>query len=529
MARKQYLNEEQVNEVLEFSERLWAAEKYGIDYFPGIYSPWIQNQMLNNLNNNPAIPSIDSIKNALSNYKNQATELQSYVEFMQHWDMIFARTVMSYANMLSFDLMIFPPSDISDEELQSLEYREDLNRIYKFLSKFDYKSEFRKMTIEMLRHETVFTWFRKTKWGNKGMKCALQILPQDRCMLTGYWEKGMLFDFDMSYFLGIPGVDIDAYDPIFKTYLNRIFEQYPGINQYIPSNPLNKRDGTYALWVQTSPEDGAWTFKFDTSNFNSTPFLAPLLKNAFRDEELAELQYNKDLATAHGLLVGEIKTFNQNTGNKSNQFVIAPEIFSAFMAKVKAGLSKALTAVGMPTENTDFYQYQDYNKDMYSNQLSTTAGTGSSISRVVYSSDRQSNAELQYAVENDYSTMKPLYQQFSNFLSFFANKLTHKYKFDFVFDGSNYEVLREKRIEKLLKFADRGILFNSSVYASALGMQPQHFDVALRQGRLSDMTKYLTVLLNTNTTKDGGLGGRPRVDDDLLSDSGESSREDLGI
>ena len=39
---------------------------------------------------------------------------------------------------------------------------------------------------------------------------------------------------------------------------------------------------------------------------------------------------------------------------------------------------------------------------MYSNQLSATAGVGSGLSRVIYSSDRQSNAEIEAGMTEMY-------------------------------------------------------------------------------------------------------------------------------
>lgn len=251
MAQKKLLEKQEVVDVIEFAQNLWAAEKYGL------YTPWLQNQLLNNLNNNPRIPDYKSIVEALSSYKESAKNLQDYMEFMQKFDMIFARTLMSYVNVLSFDLTITCKNAFTQSDYQSSEYAEDKKRIYKFLDNFDYKAEFRKMLQEMLRHEVVYTWFRKTKWGNKGMKCALQMLPQNRCMLTGYWEKGMLFDFDMNYFLQ-PGVDIDGFDPAFKKYYNNVFGENVTPWNYVPTNPLSSHDGTFAMWTQTSPVDGAW-------------------------------------------------------------------------------------------------------------------------------------------------------------------------------------------------------------------------------------------------------------------------------
>ena len=46
------------------------------------------------------------------------------------------------------------------------------------------------------------------------------------------------------------------------------------------------RTGEFATWVQTSPQNGAWCFKFDTSNFRQVPPLANLMKGCIDNEEI---------------------------------------------------------------------------------------------------------------------------------------------------------------------------------------------------------------------------------------------------
>ena len=521
-----YINEEQVQAVIQFSQGLWAGEKYGV------YTPWLQNQLLNNLNNNSIVPTYQKIQEALASYKESANNLQGYMEFMQKFDMIFARTLMSYVNVLSFDLTVTCKNAFTQDDYQSAEYAEDKKRIYKFLDNFDYRAEFRKMLIEMMRHEVVYAWFRKTKWGNKGMKCALQVLPQNRCMLTGYWEKGLLFDFDMAYFLQ-PGVDIDGFDPAFKKYFNNVFGDNQNPWRYIPTNPLNKHDGIFATWTQTSPDDGAWCFKLFPENFNTTPYLAPFLKDAIRNEEVATLQYNKDIASAYGILAGEIKLFdNAKSGTTANQFAIDPATLGAFMGKVKDGLQNvgstgpSTKAVAMPVENIKWFQFSDNNPTMYEQQLANSAGVGSGISRVIYSSDRMSNAEIEAGIIDQYNTVKQVYSQFNNFLEFFGNQLTKKYKFKFSFDGCSYPFEREKRFERLTKAADKGIVLGPSAWASAMGYTPMEFDRLLDEAKYGDFSNKWQLMLNTNTTAQDSQGGRPRKDDGL-TDSGESSRDGI--
>lgn len=517
------LNEEQVNVVLEFSE---ALRNYG--WAEGFWSPWQSNQLLKDLTGQQIVDkdnakTLGNLRKALGNYKQNITQIQGYMEFANAYDMLFARTIESYVNSLSFDLQVICANIYSKDEFSSSEYMEDKKRINEFLLKFDYKKEFRNVVYQLLLRETYFTWFRKTKWGNKGMKFALQIMPQDRCMLTGYWEKGLLFDFDMSYFLQA-GTDIDGYDPAFKKYYNRVFGGNPSIANYRPTNPLNDRNGTYAMWTQTSPEDGAWAFKFNTSDFYSTPFLAPYLKSALSNDQIARMQYDKDVAEAYAILAGEIETFDTaKSGTQSDQTVFKPSTLAGFMAKAKAGLENSAKLAAMPLKNLKWYQFEDKNADMYDNQLITSAATGTGLSRVIYSSDRMSNAEIEAAMNETYQTMKPLYYQFSNFMEFFANKLTKKYKFKFIFDGATYRYDREARFDRISKLADKGIVLAPSAWASVIGMNPALFENSLMESKASRWTENLQLLLNSNTTAQKS-SGRPTTD---FPDDSTDRNEDM--
>lgn len=516
------LTREQLQDVIQFSQALYAAENIGI------YSPWLSNQLLQGLNNNPRIPDLDKIKEALADYKNQAKDLQGYMEFMNNYDMIFKRTLQSYANVLAFDLQIVCTNAFTQADYESDEYKEDKKRIYKFLDRFDYIQEFKNVVLEVLLHETYFTWFRKTKWGNQGMKCALQIMPQDYCILTGYWENGLLWDLDYNYFLQ-PGVDIDGFDPsIKKTFYSMFGPDSKPIINYRPTAPLNKRTGQYAYWAQTSPNDGAWAWKFDPKNFNATPYLAPFLKDAIMNDEVAQLQVDKDMISAYAVLAGEIRLFdNAKSGTKANQFAIDPATLGTFMGKAKQGLGKLLKLVAMPVENLKFFQFSDSTPDMYSDQLSNSAGVGSGVSRVIYSSDRMSNAEIEAGIIDQYNTMKPLYQQFNKFMTFYGNQLTRKYKFKFIFDGCSYPFEREKRFERLIKAADKGMVLNPSAYASVLGYAPQDFERMLQESKWGGWNELWQLPLNASTTAQTE-GGRPPKEDGDLSDSGEGNRNSDG-
>lgn len=516
---EQSLTKEQLSDVLAFSQALYLTET------TGAFSPWLSNELLRNLNNNARVPTLNAIKKALKDYKNQEKNLQGFNEFMMNYDMIFKRTLYSYANVLAFDLNVVCTNAFTQSDYESPAYQEDKRRIYEFLDKFDYKKEFKNVVIEVLRRETYYTWFRKTKWGNKGMKFALQIMPQDYCMLTGYWEKGLLWDLDYNYFLQA-GVDIEGFDPsIIKTF-NKMFG--PGAHplNYNPTAPLNERTGEYAYWAQTSPMDGAWCFKLNTSNFTSVPFLSPFLKDSILNDEIAQLQYNKDMLAAYAILAGEIRLFEtKQSGNKANQFAIDPATLGGFMAKAKNGLGELVKLAALPVENSKFYQFTDNNTNMYSDQLANSAGVGSGISRVIYSSDRQAAAEIEAGITDQYNTMKSMYSQFENFMDFYGNQLTKHYKFKFIFDGCSYKFEREQRFDRLMKIADKGLVLNPGAFASVMGYRPQDFERMLQESKWGGWNQLWQLPLNSNTqSADSGEVGRPQSDDDDLSESGEMNR-----
>ena len=510
---EQKLSKSDIQDIIDFSQGILAVE--------GFYSPMLSNELLKNLNNNPRLPSAKTVKEALSNYKNSGEDLQGYVEFANAFDMLFKRTLYSYANALSFDLQITCKNAYTKADYTSDAYAKDKRTVDNFLTNFDYKKEFYNVLLNVLKRDSYFTWFRKTKAGNRGkMKYALQIMPQDYCMLTGCFEKGFLWSFNVLYFMQ-PGVDIDTYDASLKRTYARAMES---MTTYVPSAQLDRRTGSYALWADVSPLDGAWCWRFNTDNFVNSPFLAPFVANILRNNEIEELQYNKDMLSASAILAGAIRLYDgAKSGTVRNQFSIDPKTMGTFLGKVKQGLGSAVKVAAMPTEDNKFFQFEDKNPNSYSNQLTSTAGIGTGISRVIYSSDRMSNAEIEAALNEVYQTMKPMYSQFNNFLDFYVNQMTSKYKFKFEFVGSNYAFERKERFDNLNKLADRGLVLNESAWASAIGMHPVSFERSLRESKNSGwLEAYSQLMMNVNVTSQSNKGaGRPELDVSEKSESAE--------
>ena len=99
------------------------------------------------------------------------------------------------------------------------------------------------------------------------------------------------------------------------------------------------------------------------------------------------------------------------------------------------------------------------------------------------------------------------------------------YKFKFHFSGCSYSFDREKRFDRICKLADKGLVLNQSMWASAMGIEPQIFERSLEESKYSDwINKFSTLMLNSNTTGQNSPG-RPKKDDIDLSESGQMNRD----
>ena len=494
-----------------------------------IFTPQTLHRNLVNLNNNPETPTYDKLVKALQNAKASASTLQGYQEWMELAEITFKRLIEYYSNILAFDLSYTCINVKDKKEYDSAKYKKDKKRVEDFLTKFNYKKEFLRVVRQMMRSETGFYWLRNNKDASDP-QYTLQLMPQEYCLITGAWEKGFLYDFDMNYFLQV-GVDIDGYDDVFKEFMKAIYSEGKHINNYNPSNRFDNRTGTFAYWTQTSPiymqnglPSGAWVFKLDDSNFNDVPMLSALMRDAIMNIPTRRLQYDKDALGAYAYLIGEIKMLKSNEPNAT---AFDPVRLGALLQIVKQAIDKHVVVGAMPSENNKWHQFKDENVSMAENQYKTTLATGAGASRILYASDKMSQEEVRNAILSDYNVMKKVYSQFNNFLDFYVNKLTKHYKFKFAFDGSTYGFEREWRKEGIMKLAQTGIVLNETAFASAFGYDPVMFGYMLKESSGEDSwMKNLSSLQSIFTTANvSGIGSNGTNTDDQQRGASNYNRE----
>lgn len=517
----------------------WDFVKFAMNMgsvFNGYNTPQLANQTLIQLNNNPSVPTFDNLLKALQDAPYSAETLQNYSEFMQTWDSIYEKTLRHFRGLLSYDYYMVC-NNATKDSYKDPEYIKDKKRAEKFMYSFNYKKEFDRVVAELLKSGQCFSWFR-TNYGTfndealaddeetvnvkRQSKFSLQIMPQKYCMLEGYWQGGLNYAFNMQYFLK-SGVDIKEYDPsLMKKYVDMYYKGKP--QEYSASSQLYDRDGSFAQWTQVSSEDGAWAWLFDDSTFSGIPPFANIMKSVFNNDIIESLQKDKNVLSAFALLMGEMELMDkEKSGQKPDQFAINPETLAKLLGFAKNSLNKSVKQIPLPLTETKYAQFTDNSPLMAQYQYQMSSSLGASASSLIYNNGKMAQFEMQSALMEDYNLMKRLYLQFSDFVNYFLNRKTKKYKFTIVFDGSNIPFEREYKKKTLMEFSTVGMTPNESYFSSVLGI-PAHMFSHMREEANATIGENLTLLLNANTSKNGGEVGNPKADTTELGDAGEQSQ-----
>ena len=146
--------------------------------------------------------------------------------------------------------------------------------------------------------------------------------------------------------------------------------------------------------------------------------------------------------------------------------------------------------------------------------------------KVIFSTDENQNAiETQLSLNLDELLAESIYPQFEDFLNYYANKETKKFKWKFRFVGANDQFDRQRRQTEAFTYADKGVVLPNKI-ASSLGLNKIELERELEEANATGFTDKLMTMININTMSNttAANSGRPAKDDASLTDSGAKTR-----
>lgn len=507
------LSQEQLYDVLEFARNVYQG-----NIIPNVFTPELVNARMKDLNLNPLVATETNIETALKDPKNNEAQLIGYSEFFSLTSMIYKRLSGYMAQMPSFDYT-YTCINAMKEDYKSKKYKKDLTILNDFLDKFDVKRECKKIMNQLLEKETYYGVLRD----DSESKYIFQELPYSYCKLTGRSEYSLLFDFNMQYFFSQTGVDINMFPDAFKDYYNRIIDFKN--NGYNPANSIDKRTGEWIYWVQTSPEDNMFAFKFNTENVTSIPYLSPLFSDIVLAPMMRNLQKNVNILKAQKILVGLIPLLKDSKGGSVKDAVaIEPGTLGKFLGLLKAGLHESVKVGGVPFSDVKEIDFDTTNTNILDDYSKTTASMSGINSRMVFANDKMSNSETQASINVDEFLTLHVYHQFNQFMDYQINKRTKHFKFKFKFEGSEFQANRQFRLDNAIKLSEKGITLPQK-FAAAMGMEPVDFYRHLEECQAMGFADMLTPLISVYQQGKDDKGGRERKNDSELGDAGEITRD----
>ena len=514
------LTPQEVDYVLKFAQSLSGLNMYG-----NALTPMMLNSRMMDITLSPLQATEDSLTKAMNNVKNSELVLQAFSQDFELQSQPYRRLLSYLTNLLSFD-MTYECTNMKDPKgYKSPKYQADLDILKQFMDRFDYKKEFTTAVGEMIRNEAYFCLPHFDD-----AKITLQELPTSPTytMITGRWAYGLMFSFNMYWFIN-PGVDINLYPNFFKQKYGNLWGDGTEFPQYMSNlSPQSRGDSSWVYW-QDIPVDLGWCFKMNPTLATRVPYFSGLFLDLIQQPLMRALQKNINMSVAARLVLGQVGMLKDTAAKGKDQFNISPDNLGKFLALVKSALGESLRVAAAPLENLQSVAFPSENA-MYSSYLQTTLATSGVNTDLIFTGNVRPNLmATQLSLNVDEQLMTALYPQFEDFMNYNINKLTKTYKFKIKFQGTQFFNNRQQRFDKQMQLSSLGMVLPQQIAAS-IGMNPFEFQRQLDEARAMGFTDNLTPITlagqMSNDQKD--QAGRPKKDDSELGDSGSETRESGG-
>jgi len=485
------LTEGEVNQVLNAWDFLSFSNEYNNQFRNTYFTPDTVNRQLQNINMNPVEGTMEGIERALRAPKDSETILRNYSTNFEVQNMFYKRLIRYFADIACFNLTFDCTNITKDEEFNSPAFKKDLKILDDFCSHFNFKEEFQKAMKQMLRQGIYYTILR-----DEGSKYTLQELPPDFCKITGRHDSGLLFDFNFNWFIGNYGVDINMYPKVFKRMYRETFKNVS--TEYEPSGNVDSRNSTFIYWHQCSPKDKFWAFKISPEIATLTPYFAALFPEISIQPTVRKLQEDKYFIEASKLLVGIIgMNKDKKSGAVANQINITPDILGKFLGVARQGLAKQIGLTALPMDDIKPVEFTVSERNMLSEYVDNISAQSVASSEPLISTDRLNVHQSKLASAIDNAFIKSIYPLFEDFVDYFVNANTKKYKFKVKFSDIDIPDDVKERQDKFKNLATMGIVDFQQV-SRICDMNPFELNRHLSLSKSMGFDKKLIPLMSLN-------------------------------
>jgi len=445
------------------------------------------------------------IRQYLQNPASNEGNLITSARYLFYRTQIFFRLVHFYANMFDFRCRQVLPNISLTKTNNPKKILKQYNDTLNWLDKYDIQSIMLPALIRVFREDVFYGIFYRDDSGS-----VLYPLDPSWCKIDGiYSSHDYSYAVDMSKFKSQTMQELLGWlgDPLLSMY-----KEYERTNE---------------RWIHMDDRYTA-CFKFRTDDIDHVlpPIMAIFQELASRND-LSDLQAIADELSIYKLLLIPMKTISGS--KRSDDFEVSPELMLGYYSKMLESLPDYIAASLIPADvdkdNVLDFSTTSSDKDVdrleqSDKTLLGTAGGGAVLNANMITSTAAFKAWLKAETEFAISPLIPQIQGFTNRMLKYdaANPCTVKY-----FEVSIYT--KEDLQATLLESCQYG--FSNRLAYNTFNGVSEKATIAMQilENEIFDLPDKMIPLASSYTQSgDGEEGGRPKVPDDEISDSGERSR-----
>ncbi len=504
----------------------------------GSYSPIFGEQLVNDLYPHSVPYTRDKIRALLKDAEKNSFEIRQAAEYVRNNILQFERAEQYFISLFAFKYYLLPKRTLS----KFGDFKKSKEKVYKFLESLRIKEQFPRITADVIKNGCGFYLFSK-----KGDMFDFIRLPIDQCRITGVRSTfGMCFEVDAFYFeklhqMGMVVPEIyDYYKDLIEEKMSPAERDKNGEIKRDKNGNIKRKKRKLGvndrIFIPISPMHGC-CITADPYKGTKVPLLAALLPDSLDILEYKNIQKQKSILETW-CIIPQVIPYDS---------VEKPKVPLQLAKQTIALLQKSLPA-GVVTFSTPL-EVQNPITLQSSNTQENITGLGEQnffsavgiAGNVMGVGEAKNQAVLDFSNLTDFGFVSYIYDEFDSIVNLLIMIYVNENDWKVKFFGNTY------RHDKEVKDASSMFSTNNlpAEYLGAnLGFEPQEFEYMLEMGEKSKLKDKMVPLVsqfqqsgssqnttnkqqnNSNSNASSDQGGRPQMDADEISDSGQQARED---
>ena len=459
----------------------------------------------------------NKVRRLLEHPEKHANELRNIAEFVRNNILQYDRAEEYFISLFSFKYYLLPKRPVN--EMNSFE--KSKRKAYNLLQSIRIKEQYPRIIADVIKNGIGFYMFKK---GSDFLDFIR--LPIDMCRVTNVRSSvGICFEVDLWYFRTL----IDS-----KQLAPEVCEYYSDLIEHMMAplekkTPESEKKAQGRIYVPISPVHG-FCFCADSYRPTSVPLLAGLLPDALDILEYKSLAKQKAVLETW-CIIPQVIPYDEAEKPR-----VPLQLAKQTIQNLQNILPPGVVTFSTPLEPQETITLQSASTQenivgLGEQNFFSSVGIAGNVMGV---GEAKNNAVIDFSNLVDFGFVEHIYNQFDICTNLLLMMFVNDKDWKVHFFGNAYKNAQEiKDAQQVFT----GTNMPAEYLGANLGFEPQDFEYMLQMGEKSKLKEKMIPIASAYNTSGQAIlqdegetgdseGGRPKLDDGELSDSGEQTRED---